>query len=257
MSRTLILSATITPPSGVPNFGRFDPALRLRDYLDAFEFYLKLPNDCFSRIVIADNSNSDVSALQAMGERLGQGKEIHVLSFDGLDHPASYGRGYGELKLMDRVVDEYEPIAKLPPETIVWKGTGRYKLLNIAKMIRKSPEPFDFYFDQRTWPVGWFDMRFFAFSLAGYRRILRGRYQDLREDLAEDRQSPGATLPEMELRKAIVPHLQEKSVIPRFNMEPVVAGLRGFDGSSYLEPKSVAKLWLRKVSRAVAPGIWV
>ena len=207
--------------------------------------------------MIADNSNSDVSDLREMGERLGQGKEVHVLSFAGLDHPASYGRVTGGLKLMDRLIDEFEPVAKLPPGSIVWKGTGRYKLLNVAKMIRKSPEPFDLYFDQRVWPVRWFDMRFFAFSLAGYRRILRGRYRDLREDLAPDRQSPGVTLSEMELRKLMVPHLNGEGVVPRFNVEPVVSGLRGFDGSSYLEPKSRAKHWLRKVARAVAAGVWV
>ncbi len=66
MPRTLILTATITPPSGVPSLVRTDPALRLRDYLAAFEFYLKVPTAILPRIVFAENSGSDVDPVSGL-----------------------------------------------------------------------------------------------------------------------------------------------------------------------------------------------
>ena len=158
---------------------------------------------------------------------------------------------------MDRIIDEFEPIAKLPPETIVWKGTGRYKLLNIASMIRRAPEPYDLYCDQRIWPVHWFDMRFFSFSIGGYRRLLRGRYRELREDVVGGTQDPGISISEIELRKILEPKFTEKGVIPRFNTEPLVSGLKSADSSPYITRKSRVKFWMRKTARVLAPGIWV
>ena len=61
-----MLTATITPPSGVPGLARTDPAVRLADYRSALDFYMS----CFDRgldsIVFADNSNSDVSSLHEL-----------------------------------------------------------------------------------------------------------------------------------------------------------------------------------------------
>src|SRR3954471_4308953 len=68
MSQVLILTATITPPPGVPILARTDPQLRLQDYIDALKFYLAVPNHVLDRIIFAENSGSDLSKLRALAE---------------------------------------------------------------------------------------------------------------------------------------------------------------------------------------------
>ena len=256
MSRTLILTATITPPSGVPSLVRTDPALRLRDYLAAFEFYLKVPTAVLPRIVFAENSASDVAPFRALADRIGGDKEVFVTSHAGLDHPPSYGRGYGEMKLVDRIMTEYPPVADLPADAPIWKGTGRYLLTNIKRLVASAPRRYDLYCDLKDRPQPWFDMRFFSFSPAGYRRLFLGRYRDLREDGPPQ---PGQlwTNPEAVLRAAIAPHLGEPGIVPRFRVEPFVDGVRGWDNRSYVSGKNLAKFYVRSAARLVAPRLWI
>ena len=256
MPRTLILTATITPPSGVPSLVRTDPALRLRDYLAAFEFYLKVPTDVLPRIVFAENSASDVAPFRELADRVGAGKEVFVTSHAGLDHPAAYGRGYGEMKLIDRIMTEYPPVAELPDDAPIWKGTGRYVLANIARLVRSAPRQYDLYCDLKDRPQPWFDMRFFSFTPAGYRRFFLGKYHDLRED-APPRPGQPWTNPEAVLRAAIAPHLGEPGVYPRFKVEPYVDGVRGWDNRSYVSGKNLAKFYVRSAARVVAPRLWI
>jgi hypothetical protein len=42
MRNVLLLTATVTPPPGVPSLQRTNPAERLRDYEEALSFYLPL-----------------------------------------------------------------------------------------------------------------------------------------------------------------------------------------------------------------------
>ena len=256
MPRTLLLTATITPPAGVPSLVRTDPALRLRDYLAAFEFYLKVPTAVLPRIVFAENSNSDITPFQELADRVGGGKQVHITTHPGLDHPPAHGRGYGEMKLVDRIMTEYPPVASLPADALIWKGTGRYLLTNIARLVRSAPARYDLYCDLKDRPRPWFDMRFFSFSVAGYRRLLLGRYHDLREDQCA---RPGQTWsnPEAVLRAAIAPHLGEPGIYPRFKVEPFVDGVRGWDNRSYVSGKNLAKFYVRSAARVVAPRCWI
>jgi len=56
----LLMTATITPRSGVPNLARTDPQKRLQHYENSLKFYLPLLNQGVDSIVFAENSNSDV-----------------------------------------------------------------------------------------------------------------------------------------------------------------------------------------------------
>lgn len=256
-STTLILTATITPPAGVPDLLRVDPSVRLRDYLEAFEFYLSVPTKTLPRIVFAENSASDITPFRQMADRLGRGKEVFVTSHDGLDHAPSLGRAYGEMKLLDRIVDTYEPVSTLPDDALLWKGTGRYALKNIARLIETAPKSYDLYCDLKDRPRLWFDMRFFSFSVAGYRRLLRGRYLETLDDidLGSTRETIGIC--ELMLRHWIEPRLDDPAIVPRFRVEPFIEGIRGFDNHSYSKGKNLTKYWLRTVSRAVAPRLWI
>ena len=100
-SNILLLTATITPPAGVPLLHRANPHDRLQDYERALKFYLQLLNRSIDSIVFAENSNSDVSTLQNMVAQSGFTERVEFIVFDGLDHPPIYGRAYGEFKLND------------------------------------------------------------------------------------------------------------------------------------------------------------
>ena len=64
----LIMTATITPKADVRSLGRKDPALRRKDYEDALWFYGKLVGQCIDRIVFVENSESDLSSLEAIAQ---------------------------------------------------------------------------------------------------------------------------------------------------------------------------------------------
>lgn len=257
---TLLLTATITPPaSGVPGLIRTEPGLRLRDYLAAFEFYLKQPSELIERIVFADNSASDVSPLLGLVEQFGYGKQVYVTSHQGLDHDPALGRGYGEMKLLDYLVDTYEPVASLPADTVLWKGTGRYQLTNIAPIIRAAPKHYDLYCDLKDRPHHRFDMRFFSFTLRGYRRIFSGLYRDMRETVMTPDGPMYLKLPEIQMREWVDPYLArlDPAVIPRFRVEPWVDGVRAWDNVAYNRGKGVVKYMIRAGSRRIAPKFWI
>ena len=49
---TLLMSATIRPPSGMLGAVRSDPNLRLQEYINAFKFYLSVNDSLVNQIVI-------------------------------------------------------------------------------------------------------------------------------------------------------------------------------------------------------------
>ena len=95
----LLLTATITPPAGVPLLARTDPKARLQDYEKGLQFYLQFINKGIDAIVFAENSNSDVSTLKNIVTQSGLQDAVEFLVFGGLDYPPSYGRAYGNLNL--------------------------------------------------------------------------------------------------------------------------------------------------------------
>ena len=260
MPVTLLLTATITPPStGVPGLVRVEPELRLQDYLKAFEFYLKQPSDVISRIVFADNSASDVSKVQELADRLGHGKEVFVTSHQGLDYDPALGRGYGEMRLLDTLINDYEPVAKLPPDSKIWKGTGRYMLMNIKASVLAAPRSYDLYCDLKNKPHHRFDMRFFSFTPEGYRRIFLGLYHKMRESELTPDGPRFVALPEVQMREWVDPYLaaNDPAVIPRFRVEPWVDGVRAWDNVAYDKGKGMLKYAIRAGTRKLAPKVWI
>jgi hypothetical protein len=250
MSATLILTATVAPPSGVPGLVRTDPELRLRDYLESLAFYLNLPTRRVGRIVFAENSGSDLTPLRDLARRQQGDKQVEFVGFAGLDHPASYGRGYGEFKLLDHVLAQSELIAALPPMSVLWKGTGRYRLINLPQLIATAPTHYDLYCDLKSRPMPWMDLRFFSCTVRGYQRFLSGVYRELREDVIQ-------TSPEVHMRLAIGGRLGQGGIVPRFRTEPYVEGVRGWDNRHYAQGWNRMKYLCRVAARRVAPWAWI
>jgi hypothetical protein len=244
------MTATITPPAGAPELVRTDPVLRLADYDAALSFYLMLLGQGLDRILFVENSNSDVSTLAARCAQTGHGDQVEFISFYGLDYPPEYGRGYGEMRLLDHAMDHSRLLKELGRQVVVWKMTGRYVCRNLLKMFRTSPAQFDLYCDLKDRPMPWMDLRLFGFTRQGHEQLLRGTYTRLaRSELR--------AAPEKEMRRHIGQRLADHAIVPRFRTEPIIEGIRGNDGRNYARGKNLAKYVLRAAARKVTPFLWI
>ena len=245
MGNILLLTATVSPPSGVPQLKRVDPQLRLADYSQALAFYCGLLPKVIDRIVFIENSMFDLTPLRAVAEGAGVTDRVEFVSFDGLDHPPAYGRGYGEFKLLDHAMDHSRFLADAAPDDHLWKATGRYRVVNLATMIRTAPATFDVYCDARDRPIPWADLRLLAFTKVGYQKYFHGLYHEFREDQIY-------MAPERYLRPKVAAwDAADPAVVSRFRREPYVAGVRGLDDQSYRNGKNMLRYLVRAAGRAV------
>jgi hypothetical protein len=249
-ANVLLLTATITPPAGVPSLARIDPDQRLQDYEQALAFYLPLVGRCIDEIIVAENSSSDISSLRALAECSGLTDQVEFLVFDGLDHPVEYGRGYGEFRLIDHVMAHSRVVQTRGSPVTIWKVTGRYIVRNLCRIIERRPRAFDLYCNVRNWPRRWADMYLLAWSAAGYKALIRGSCEQLKE--TENRGSP-----EVRFRDLVESAAVGLKVIPRFTITPLIEGVRGLDNRAYSRGRNLLKFYLRSAMRRTAPWLWV
>ena len=246
----LLITATITPPSDADNLAVREPSLRLQQYCDALRFYISMlsrnPAGPYSRILFAENSNADLSALREVAEAArGQ---VHFVSCEGSYLPPEFDRGYREMQLILDACGRCEELASaITAGATVWKTTGRYKVLNLAKIIGLSPPGFDLYFDLRRLPVPWCEMRVFGFNGSGLKCFLK---------LAAKALTTGRATEELlyeQVRAAQARLETEKTIrfFTRFRCEPKVDGVRGGDGRNYLSGSNRAKYVLRSMVRSL------
>ena len=252
-SITLLLTATIVPPAGVPGLAQVDSVQRMEQYAQALDYYLTLPRHLVGRIVFAENSGADLAPLRQRAAK--SGGRVTLVQWPGLDHRPSHGRGYGEFKLLDHVLfDSGAFPADANP--VIWKATGRYKVLNLPTLILSAPPRYELYCDLKDRPMPWVDLRTFSFTRSGYDRLLRGAYHTLREDVNH-------CSPERVLRKRIGAQLDRSPrdaatpITPRFNVEPRIDGVRGLDQRRYLDARGKVKFYIRQSSRRLMPELWI
>lgn len=248
MRNILLLTATITPPEGVPVLTRTDPAQRLKDYAEALRFYLRLVEPTFSSIVFAENSASDISSLRQMVADAGALGRVEFLSFWGLDHPVSYGRGYGEFKLVDYAMQH---AAFLRDDVVVWKCTGRYKIKNITDLVKRRPLA-DLYCNFRNYPERLCDLYLMSFNKHGHAAAIEGVYKHLRNDVVVGHHANE----EASFRRLINRLPQNVTIVRRFNVTPVIDGTRGWNNTQYSgnwHPKTI----VRKGMQLLAPWVWI
>ena len=256
-TNVLLLTATIAPPAGVPSLSRVDPALRRRDYMAAFEFYLGLLlGGDVDRIVLAENSGSDLGDFARMAEGEGAGDCVELIGFDGIGHPPSFGRAYGEFKLVDHAMANSRLIEEAGPEAVVWKNTGRYITRNLDRVIARRPRAFDLYCNLRSYPRPWADMYLLAWNRWGFDEFLKGICEQLRGDALMDERGREFS-PENRFRELIDEVRPRLKVAPRFRVIPEVEGVRGYDNRQYAEGANRAKFLARRVAHRVAPWIWI
>ena len=244
------MTATITPPAGVPALARTDPAERMADYGAALAFYLGLPDTAVDRLVLAENSATDLRSLERVVERHRGAKRVELVGFDGLDYPVEHGRAVGEVKLIDRALSRSRLLGELGDDGSFWKVTGRLRFKNLPMLVAGAPQGARLYADFRRHPRPWVDLRVFASTPAAFRDLLLSRVELLRQD-AIDRSPYSA--PEERLFGELLP---EPGVVPRLRSEPVIEGFSGF-GEDY--GRASRRMWTiaRAGARKLAPRLWL
>jgi hypothetical protein len=243
------MTATISPPANAKDLVRADPTVRLHDYCEALEFYLRLPNSHIDRIIFVENSNSDLTALFELCEREKHGKQIEFLAFEGgNDFPPEYGKGYGEMIMLNYAIDK----TKLFTDTdIVWKATGRLILRNLQQLIEGAPNRYKVYCDLHdSFPLlslqHFFDPRFFSFTLPGYETYFRRKPEELERAHIEHLY--------FDVLKAGV---AAGDVKPRFKRQPIILGYNAAQGTNYFTMKKRVQRFIQQVARVVAPSVWL
>jgi len=248
----LLLTATITPRTGVPNLKRTDPTLRLRDYEQALKFYLSKLNQCCDAIVFAENSNSDVSSLKKLAAERNLSNQVEFVVFDGLDYPPHYDRAYGEFKLIDYAMANSKIIASQSENTIVWKITGRYVVENLDKLINRQPKNFGIYCNFRNFPKHWVDTYLIAWTPSAYQIGLQNVYQKLKLNDPDVPSNSGAE----ELLRKWFDQQPNIKFVRRFKVTPLVEGFRGADNRGY----STNDLWKFRIRNSInilIPWLWI
>ena len=245
----LLLTATVAPLAGIPSLARVDPSLRFRDYQTAFSFYTELLDTCFDAIIFAENSKFDLAALKASVASTPRAENIEFISFYGLDYPPEYGRGYGEFKLVDHSIATSK---LLLPDDIVWKVTGRYIIQNIRRIVARRPPTADLYCHARNYPYRLCELYLLAWNCRGYRAVIQGIYPKLRNDVIQSR----ITMEETSFRNVIDSSMDTITVVPRFNVIPIVSGVRGWNNTPY-SVKWSPKLIARRLAHLLVPSLWI
>ena len=247
----LLLTATITPPPDVPLLRRTDPAVRLDDYVSALKFYLSLVGQCVDYILFVENSNSDISKLKTVVEQANLSESVEFLVFDGLDYPTTYGRGYGEFKLVEYAMNHSITINNQPKESVVWKVTGRYFIRNLCRVIVNKPSNFDVYCNFRNLPPCWADMYLVAWTIQGYQAGLKNIYQEIKD-------IRGNRTPETHFRKALEQRHETVKIVPRFKVTPRFDGVHGLTNQKFSSKKYfLLKYYVRSVARRIIPWLWI
>jgi hypothetical protein len=241
----LLLTATITPRNA-PELARADPVARLHDYEASLSYYLKMIDNPLHGIVFVENSDSDVSSLRRSADRAGLTDRVEFLCNYGSFTYAEWGRAYGEFKLLDYAMTNSSMVRDADKEAVVWKVTGRYKVLNLRTMIHRAPVNLDVYVDLKDRPLRWMDMRLMAWTPKGYDVVFL-RVAD----------AIGKDFNERAMRENMPEHLDGVTLVRRFCIEPRIDGIRGYDNANYSRGLNLMKYYVRSFTRICAPWLWI
>lgn len=247
------MTATIKPPAGVPALQRVDPADRLGDYERALSFYLSLPATVVDRVVLAENSESDLGSLERIAEERGGSKEVELLSFNGLDYPVEHGRAVGETRLIDTALRRSRLLGALADDRLFWKVTGRLRFTNLDRLIMSAPADTELYVDFRRLPRPWVDTRVFACTPRAFRELFVSRVGLMRQD---ELSRAGYSAPEERLFGELMPERDRARIVPRLRLEPRIEGYSG-QGGDYARPSRRAWSAVRGMIRRLCPPLWI
>jgi len=125
----LLLTCCINP-KGMVYTAINDVQTRIKQYYEAFDFYLETTN---YNILIVENTLFKIDQKYLKNER------IEYLTFDGNNFDKNLGKGYGEALIIDHAIKKSSFLRSEFLKSIV-KITGRLKVLNIKMLLDSVDE---------------------------------------------------------------------------------------------------------------------
>ncbi len=257
MNYPLVMTAAIDP-KGMSGLSVNDIAVRRTQYLETFRFYLE--RQVIPQIVFVENSGADLTDFKELSEKYPQ-TEMEFIQADCNDYPRHLGKSYGEMLILDHIVD-FSELVKTAEGFI--KVTGRFPILNIAKLLKEAEkrQPWQFFCDCKDHKIydwlrlGWnghsCDTRFFIVTTNFYREHFYGRYTELDD-------SQEKLIETMFFHEAMK---QNPGVIRRFHTEPEYSGKAGHVQTALLQVNDYssriakAKRRIRQMARWIMPWFW-
>lgn len=130
-TEAVILMTACVNPDGMHCTKLQDCRTRKKQYLEALEFYL---NETPFKVVFCENSGAELYDEINSAEKY---RRLEYLTFYGNDYDKSYGKGYGEARIIDYAIRNSQFISDVD---WVIKITGRIKCLNINKKPFAKPQ---------------------------------------------------------------------------------------------------------------------
>jgi hypothetical protein len=230
----LLLTATIDARN-VSFVERTDPLERAKDYRDALRWLAGA--SLSSPVVFCENSGYDLT--EFVRDLEGNGPSVEWLQFCAPRCDPSVGKGRGELGIIRYAVDNSATISSAD---LVVKVTGRYKILNICRVLASLERPIlpMVIADLRRW-LSFADSRMFAFHPSFAPRYLY-RFESQLDD------SKGFYF-EHALSRAIHLALAEGATWAPWCVEPDIGGRSGTTGHQYdrSPPKRLFRKGIRRI----------
>lgn len=242
----LLLTATITPHSQMPSLMVQDSEVRFKQYCEAFEALVQSgAATFFNKIVICENSGFPMERF----DHIFRDVDIKVIyaSVPKDSSNGAFGRGFSEMTLIDRALAEYG--SEISDDDLLWKLTGRYQIRNLQQVIGDRFRTADMVVNMRRYPKKWADLYLFAFNKRAWNKLAL-RLGELKT-------------PEIVAETIMYRFFEDMSSLPdfefrdRFNAEPHVVGIRGWDQRQYDSGRQKFKRYLRQCLRVVAPSLKV
>ena len=246
------MASTIKPFINIPNNQRSDPEVRFRDYQESLVGYLSLPKGPPDEIHLVDNSGYNLDGIHKIAESQRQsGRVVKVRSISPSMENCN-SKPYGELDIQDQAYRVLH--CKEDPDAVVWKVTGRLIVPNIQKMILSQPCDASLYCDLRDVPLignlfggnPWFDMRLWSYTVRFYGQNLL----DVRDRIPSI--DEGALFSHVRLLMR-----ETGGIAPRFKIQPEFVGYSGATNLGYDRASVRWKGRLRKITRKIAPFVWL
>jgi len=245
----LVMSATITPATNA-GVKRADPKVRLEDYKQALRFWLQYKHPSAGRILLLENSNSDLSELHAIARQENpHNKPVEILSIPGNQIPDGSNYGYTEMLLLDEGLSQ----SRLRQQTThMVKVTGRLTFPAVGKALDLLPGPPELMVECRKlgFPRKGYDAstQLFVCSHSFYDQALRNSREEMN--------ATDIRLLEHLIYRRSIRYQGQPGIYLRFpcNIEPV--GFSGFKSQSYDSPGQSIRRTIRAALRIVAPNYW-
>ena len=142
----LVLHATVDP-RGVVYVKRDDPRERFEDYRWALKQWVM--RDDFDKLIFVENSGYDISPLQEIVDDSPLSNDsVEFLSFDGQDFPRELGKGYGETRNFQHVVDNSKILSD---DDMLVRSNGRYYVENMHAFFEALQPPTEILIELRQY----------------------------------------------------------------------------------------------------------